>query len=99
MKMLRVWYTLKADVEFTWTEVQSLNLLSEMHYDGECQNMFVGAGFNPKTSTIAPTLDSIQLDYLAKIAEHDPILHQRLITIVAALREDYYKINAENLQQ
>lgn len=39
MKLLRMWYMPEADVEFTWTDVECLILLSERHYDYKCQEL------------------------------------------------------------
>lgn len=39
MKLLNFWYKPEADVEFTWTDVESLILLSEQHYDHKCREL------------------------------------------------------------
>lgn len=39
MKFQRYWYKPEADVEFTWVEVESMILFSEMHYDYKCKEL------------------------------------------------------------
>lgn len=39
MKLVRMWYTPEADVEFTWTDVETMILFSEMHYDYKCREL------------------------------------------------------------
>jgi hypothetical protein len=39
VKLLRMWYTPSADVEFTWTEVECMILFSERHYDYKCREL------------------------------------------------------------
>jgi hypothetical protein len=39
MRIAAIWYKPEADVEFTWTEVESLILLSERHYDHKCKEL------------------------------------------------------------
>lgn len=41
MKMGRMWYQPSVDVELTWAEVESMILLSEMHYDYRCKSLSV----------------------------------------------------------
>jgi hypothetical protein len=39
MKILHMWYTPSVDVEFSWVEVESMILFSEMHYDYKCKEL------------------------------------------------------------
>lgn len=39
MKLLRLWYTPHAVVEFSWTEVECMILFSERHYDFKCREL------------------------------------------------------------
>jgi hypothetical protein len=39
MKLLNIWYMPEADVEFSWTDVEDLILLSENHYDYKCREL------------------------------------------------------------
>jgi hypothetical protein len=38
-EIVKFWYYPKAQVEFTWSEVEDLILFSERHYDGRCRSL------------------------------------------------------------
>ena len=107
MKIERIWYTPEADVEFTWTEVESMILLSERHYSYECKptgeagrilngmrNRFEAKG---KGATISVKLGTTEADLLCKVCEADPSMLMRMHQVFRALNEEWKKVNKANL--
>lgn len=104
MKILRMWYTPQAEIEFTLTEVWALTLFSERHYDYKCRELSMSGGLlrgmrnrfeakPAKDATISLLLDGSTVDLLAKCAEKDPTLFDRLSAILKTLNNEYRKLN------
>ena len=103
MKILRMWYTPQAEIEFTLTEVWALTLFSERHYDYKCRELSMQGGLlrsmrnrfesDAKDATISLLLDGSSVDLLAKCAEKDPTLFGRLSAILKTLNAEYRKLN------
>lgn len=93
MKFLQFQYIAQAEIELTWTEVQSLMLFSERHYDRRCvQASQIGGilwGFRHQFDNdrhfdgqvIKVVIGSSDLNLLMKIAQYDPALLKSLTTV------------------
>jgi len=103
MKLVKMWYQPQADVEVTWTEVESLMLLSERHYDVKCRelgqqggalygmrNMFETQG---KGAVVVYRLDMDKAQLVAKVSEADPALLYKFAGLVKQLNDGWRGIN------
>lgn len=101
LKPLAWLYTTKVKVAFSETDIMSLFLYSEMHYDGECKAQSKQGGIlwglrNRVEDGFAVTyLMPDEVDLIGKICECDPAMCGRMSKIMEACNKEYERLNPD----
>ncbi len=95
-------YLVKAKVAFSETDIFSLFLYSEMHYDGLCRAQSKQGGIlwglrNRLENGFAVTyLTASEVDLLGKVCEVDPIMCGKLSATMRIMNHEYENLNRGN---